>query len=117
MSDYATIHRRGNRLFTLAITDETGAALNRAALASAVIELWQKGSLVATYTYGTNNQFRAGSGANEFTLELTGAFTESLAPRGVLTAKLYLSVTDSDFEVEPAAFKDVIETVLAQIAE
>lgn len=116
MSDYATIYRGGNRLFTLAITDETGAALARTSLASAKIELWQKGSLVATYTYGTNNEFRAGSGANEFTLELTSAFTLNLAPRGVLTAVLYLSVTDSDFTVEPGAFKDVVETVLAEIA-
>ena len=116
MSDYATIYRGGNRLFTLAITDENATALPRSSLASAYIELWQKSSLVATYTYGTNNEFRAGSGANEFTLELTSAVTLNLAPRGVLTAKLYLSVTDSDFEVEPDAFKDVIETVLAEIA-
>lgn len=115
MADNAQIYQGGNRLFTLAITDENGTALNRTALASAAIELWFDGVKVATYTYGTDTQFRAGTAANEFTLEITSAFTTALASSGTLTGRLLLSVTDADFDVEPDAFKDIIVTDLADI--
>ena len=115
MADNAQLYRGANRLFSLLITDENAAALNRSSIASAVVEVRFDGALVDTFTYGTDTEFRAGTAANEYILEITSAFTTALPSAGTLRAKLFLSVTDADFDVEPDAFKDIIETDLADI--
>lgn len=115
MADNAQLYRGANRLFSLLITDENGTALARSSIASAVVGVWFNGVLVDTFTYGTDTEFRAGTASNEYILEITSAFTTALTEAGTLRAKLLLSVTDADFDVEPDAFKDIIWTDLADI--
>lgn len=115
MADNAQLYRGANRLFSLLITDSTGTNLARTSIASAYVEVRFNGAVVDTFVYGTDNEFRAGTASNEYILEITSAFTTALTEAGTLTAKLFLTVTDTDFDVEPDAFKDIQETDLADI--
>ena len=111
-----TIYPGENRRFSRSLYLENGTTtLPVASLSYARAELYQQGTLLATYLLSAATNLRAGSAANELILELTSTFTATLTEGRVLEVKWTLKVADTDFTQEPNVFVDMQLETLAEI--
>ena len=103
-----SLNRGANQLFSRLLYYEDGVTpLPVNVLDAAIVELSQEGTVIDTFTLGTDNELRAGSAINELILELTSTFTTPLTAGKVLVAKWTLKLPDAEFVVEPNDFIDV----------